>query len=147
MNARRRVSGSDATRVTIRGPLFTRFETDAEIEVSDVARDLADLLGARRALARDVPGVLGFGLPSVSGMAPGSHSDRMRAAAMLARAIEQFEPRLEQVQVVPDGNMTDFTFRIEAVLVQPEEARSIRLRVLSPRRGGGLSAEVEVIGD
>ena len=61
--------------------------------------------------------------------------------------IEQFEPRLEQVRVVPDDDTTDFNFHVEAELVRPDENRSIRLRVLSPRRGGGLSAEVEAIGD
>ena len=146
MSRGRRIGAGDAERMVIRGPLFSRFESDDVVFVSDVARDLADLLGARKVFSFDVPGVLGYGLPSVSGMAPGSHSDRARVAGMVARVIERFEPRLDQVRVESDGNMSDFTYRVDAVLVQPDEARSVRFRVLSPRRGGGLSAEVEVIG-
>ena len=144
--ATRRVRGSDVSLST-RIPLFTRFETGEDAGLDDLARDLADILGSRRVLPHRVPGILNWGLPGISGVSPNSHKDRVRVAGLVAQVIEQFEPRLEQVRVVPDDDMTDFNFHIEAELVRPDENQSITLRVLSPRRGGGLSAEVQVIGE
>jgi type VI secretion system lysozyme-like protein len=131
-------------------PLFDRFESDRSAGLGELARDIADFLGARSALPGHQPGVLSWGLPDMSGLASTSMQDRQRIADYIARAIEQFEPRLERVSVTPVEDATDFIFQIEAQLVELEDDESenapITLRILSPHRGGGLGAEVVAIG-
>ena len=130
----------------VRTPLFDRFESDRESGLGELARDVADILGARRALEGDPPGVPGWGLPDLSGLSPASSRDRERIAEYVARAIERFEPRLERVSVTPMEDIGDFTFRIDAELVEPE-GEPIALRILCPRLGGGAGAEVVVIAE
>ena len=125
-------------------PLFDRFESDHPADTSTLARDMTDILGARKVMPRRVPGVLNWGLPDVSGRSPSSHKDREYIAAALRGVLMQFEPRLAWVSVTPMEGRTDFTCIIDAQMVQPED-HSVTLRVLSPTLGGGLSAEVLVL--
>ena len=126
-------------------PLFTRFTSAEESDYSDLVRDLSDLLGARRGFSNRLPGILDWGLPSLSGISPSSERDREDVAKHLAEAIERFEPRVEQVRVIPVPGVRDFAFEIEAILAETPDG-AIKLRVLAPRRGGGLGADVVVIG-
>ena len=125
-------------------PLFDRFESDRESGLEELARDVADILGARRAFKCDLPGVPGWGLPDLSGLSPASSRDRERIAEYVAQAIERFEPRLERVNVTPMEDTGDFMFRIDAELLVPE-GEPVTLRILCPRLGGGVGAEVVVI--
>ena len=125
-------------------PLFQRFESDRRADLDDLANDIADILGARRAIPGRVPGVLGWGLPGTSGLAPQSDKDRSDVATIIAATIERFEPRLQNVRVTPAAKSVDFAFVLEAELVQTDD-RSVMLRILSPRRGGALGADVAVI--
>ncbi len=126
-------------------PLFTRFTSAEESDYSDLVRDLSDLLGARRGFSNRLPGILDWGLPSLSGISPSSERDREDVAKHVAEAIERFEPRVEQVRVIPVPGVRDFAFEIEAILAETPDG-TIKLRVLAPRRGGGLGADVVVIG-
>ena len=132
--------------VPIMTPLFDRFESDDPANMSTLADDVTDILGARKVVPQRVPGVLNWGLPDVSGLSPSSQKDREHIAAALRDVLMQFEPRLAQVTVTPMEGRTDFTCIINAQMVQPED-RSVILRVLSPLQGGGLSAEVVVLKD
>ena len=127
-------------------PLFDRFESNRESGLDELTRDVADILGARRALEGDLPGVLSWGLPDLSGLSPASRRDRERIAEYIAQAIERFEPRLQRVNVTTMEDTGDFMFRIDAWLVVPE-SEPITLRILCPRLGGGAGAEVAVIGE
>ena len=125
--------------------LFDRFESERESGFTTLARDLADLLGARRAFPRPMPGILNWGLSGLSGLNPTSHQDRLRLAGQIEAAIEQFEPRLQHVRATPIEDTTDFAFELEATFIDAVE-ESISLRILAPLRGGGLGAEVIVLG-
>ena len=127
-------------------PLFDRFESDREADLDGLARDIADILGARRGYQGNLPGVLSWGLPPMQGLSPSSPKDRDRIAAYIQEAIEKFEPRLENVNVIPIEGRFDFSFQLEAELVSLDNSE-ITLRIFSPRRGGGLGADVTVIGD
>ncbi len=131
--------------VNLHTPLFDRFESGRPADLGSLARDIADILGARRAHRGALPGVLSWGLPDMSGLTPTSEKDQETIAAMVERVIERFEPRLENVRVIPVRDAVDFTFTLEADLVQSKDD-SITLRILSPRRGGALGADIEVIG-
>ena len=127
-------------------PLFDRFESDRNAGLPELARDLANILGGRRATPGRAPGILNWGLPSFIGLSSISAEDRRRIAHAIVTAIEEYEPRLERVRVTPVMDSPGFSFRLDADLVQPED-RTVSLRILSPRTGGGLSAEVAVVGD
>lgn len=127
-------------------PLFDRFESERESGLGELARDVADILGARRALEGDLPGVLSWGLPDLSGLSPASSRDREHLAEYIAQALERFEPRLERVNVTPTEDTGEFVFRIDAERIVPE-GEPIALRILCPRLGGGAGAEVVVIGE
>jgi len=88
--------------------------------------------------------VLGWGLPDLIGYSPCSEKDRKTVAAAIAQAINRFEPRLNRVQVTPVGTSVDFTFVLEAELSQ-SPGELMKLRILSPRKGGALGADVTVI--
>lgn len=128
-------------------PLFDRF-TSGKMDpgMAGLARDVADIIGARRArFPYRTSGILDWGLSNTVGMTPGSDSDRYRIAEQIADALYQFEPRLENVKVVPLEDSADFAFLLEAQVVDTED-ESLTLRILSPRRGGGLGADVVVMG-
>ena len=126
-------------------PLFDRFESDRQSGARELARDIADIIGARRISGGNLPGILGWGLPATTGLSPTSSRDRERIAGYIAEALRRFEPRLERVSVAPLEDTSDFAFRIDAQFHPPDDD-SIMLRILSPRRGGGLGADVAVIG-
>lgn len=129
--------------VGLRSQLFDRFEGRGGSGADRLSADLADLLGSRRAYPRNLPGILSWGLPGMAGISPGSDSDRERVAEYIAGAIRRFEPRLANVVVTPAGEGVDFSFVLEAQLAD-RGGEGVRLRVLAPRRGGGLSADVAV---
>lgn len=133
-----------ANRSPVETQLLDRFESDRGADWNTLARDLADLLGARRAFAGRVPGVLGWGLPGMGGLVPNSEGDRERVATMIGTAIRRFEHRLTDVTVKPVEGTTDFTFELQARL-RNADIGLVTLRILSPRRGGALSADVEVV--
>lgn len=124
--------------------LFDRFESSEEIGADRLAVDLADILSGRRAFAGRELGVLSWGLPSMANITSKSPQDRQRVADYIADALDRFEPRLEDVRVVPIEDSVDFSFRIEGRLVGPGSS-SITLRILSPMVGGGLGAQVVVL--
>ncbi len=112
----------------------------------DLARDISDILGARRAISGNAPGVLSWGLPgSITGLSPQVDNDRKQLAEHMRDLLVQFEPRLEDVQVIPVAGAKDFSFQLTGSVVD-EEDDSVTLRIITPRRGGGLGAEVAVIG-
>ncbi len=126
--------------------VFDRFESDRESGPAELARDLADLLGARRTHERSLPGILNWGLPGAAGMTPASSADCERIAGWIRDAIRRHEPRLEHVRVTPTEDTSGFAFYIEAHAGETGSG-SVRLRVLSPRIGGGLGSEVVVLED
>ena len=126
--------------------LFDRFHSARRPDISDFARDVADVLGARRAFSRPMPGVLNWGLPSMAGLNPTSEADRAYVAMCIAELLQQFEPRLAHVNVAPISNAREFAFALEGELLDDEDLEPLTLRILSPRRGGGLGADVVVVG-
>lgn len=129
----------------MRKQLFDRFNSDGDGDFSNLAFDISDILGARRAIEEDLPGVLSWGLPGLSLMSPQSDQDRKKVARRIEEAIIKFEPRLEDVEVIPSEGSNDFSFQLKATLIGSDD-ESIHLRILTPRRGGGLGAEVAIIG-
>lgn len=129
----------------MRKQLFDRFDSAGDGDFSNLAFDLSDILGARRAIEDDLPGVLSWGLPGLSLMSPQSDKDRKKVARLMEEIIMKFEPRLEEVEVVPSEGSNDFSFQLKANLVGSDD-ESIRLRILTPRRGGGLGAEIAIVG-
>lgn len=124
--------------------LFDRFETDGDARPEALAADLADILGGRRQFQARSLGVLSWGMPSMSSITSRSMPDRRRVAEYIADTIDRFEPRLEDVRVVPMEDAADFQFRIEARLVE-DDSSSLTLRILAPQIGGGLGAKVMVL--
>lgn len=125
---------------TARKQFYDRF--DAPQPGADVLpRDLADLLGSRRPYPVNLPGILSWGLTGMAGISPGSEGDRERVAQHIAATIRRFEPRLANVKVTPHEDSLDFAFVLEADLLDGS-GEDVRLRIQTPRRGGGLSADV-----
>ena len=136
---------TEAGGLALQTPLFDRFERPGRSHLGDLTRDLADILGARRAIPGQVPGVLAWGLEGIGNFSPSSEEDQQRLANQIARTIERFEPRLENVVVTPIAHDTEFRFTVDASLVR-RGGGSVRLRILTPRRGGGLGADVSMVG-
>lgn len=113
--------------------------------MASLARDIADILGARRAISGGLPGVLSWGLPDIASKSPQKEDDRGEVAEYMRAALAHFEPRLENVEVLPAPGSKDFSFELKADLVE-EHDNIVTLRIVTPRRGGGLGAEVVVIG-
>ena len=93
----------------------------------NVRRDLEDLLNTRVRCRSWPPNLtelerslLNYGLPDFTGLKLGAPSDQERFRFILQRAIEMFEPRLENVTVekLNQGEALNRTlsFRIEAIL-------------------------------
>ncbi len=129
----------------MKSTLLDRFESPTPPGLDALARDVADILGARRAFPRRMPGVLNWGLPGTVFLSPSSPEDRRFLAAQIEAALEEFEPRLVNVRAVPVPNVQDFVFELRATLVEPAD-ETVSVRILTPRRGGGLGAEVIVLG-
>jgi len=138
------ILGAKSRRIELRALLFDRFEGKRSVGLEDLARDLADILGARRYQTGPVPGMLSWGLPGIGNFSPSSEQDHQRLADLIAGLIARFEPRLERVTVTPVGGGVDFRFTVAADLSQ-ESDRALRLRILAPRRGGALGADVVYI--
>lgn len=130
----------------MRKQLFDRFESNKELDVSDLARDIADILGARRALSgHRLPGVLTWGLPpSTTTLSPQVFADREKVAGYMKAALISFEPRLENIEVIPTEGSNDFSFELHGNIID-DDGDTVTLRIITPRRGGGLGAEVVVI--
>ena len=122
-------------------PLFDRFEGRRGADGGSLARDLEDLLGARRAAPNPGEGVVGWGVPIPPGLSPLVESHRERVARLIGEAIARFEPRLRDVRIAPVEGASEFLFDIEG-WTYGEEPTTLRLRVLVPRRDGGLGAKV-----
>ena len=125
--------------------LFDRFDTEPSLGMVALVRDITDLLGARRYHGGPVPGLLGWGLSKTIGRSPSSQADRDEIADQIADQLRRFEPRLTNVRVTPVLDDKEFAFEIEARVVTEDDERLI-LRVVTPRRGGGLGAELLVVG-
>ena len=123
--------------------LFDRFGPEERAGTQCLVDHLADLLGGRRAFADSGLGVLSWGMPPLTNRVAQSVGDRQYVAQCIAETISRFEPRLENVRVTPVEGAKDFTFAIQATLV--EQSSAISLRILSPYVGGGLGAKVEVV--
>ena len=124
--------------------LFDRFETDEDTGLERIAADLADILSGRRMFSGRRLGVLGWGMPSMTNITSRTTQHRQQVAGYIADTLNRFEPRLEGIKVVPMEDAVDFSFRIEAQLVESGSS-SITLRILSPLVGGGLGAKVVVL--
>ena len=124
--------------------LFDRFESDRDPGIPGLLRDIADLLGARRSWSQPLPGILSWGLAGASGLNPESAVDREYLASQIVEALTRFEPRLAGINVIPVEDSKNFSFRLEATLLASED-ESLTLRILAPRIGGGLGAEVLVL--
>ena len=124
--------------------LFDRFEADEDAKPENLAADLADILGGRRIFSMPGVGVLGWGMPSMTNVTSRSEAARRLVAEYIAQTLDRFEPRLDDVRVMPMAGVADFQFRIEAHLVQ-DESSSLTLRILAPEIGGGLGAKVMVL--
>ena len=123
--------------------LLQRFAAVDEGDPRMLAIELADLLGGRRIFAGRGLGVLSWGMPPLSNPARASEADRLRIAECIADAIQQFEPRLERVQVTPNDDSEELSFQITASLVA--ESSTIRLRIFSPYAKGRFGAQIEVV--
>lgn len=134
-----------STRIssTLHANFFDRFGSDEDVGPESIAVELADMLSGRQVHARRDLGVLSWGLPSMLNLVARSPSDRQYVAECIADAIHRFQPRLEGVKVTPIEGTSDFTFTIEATLV--DDSSTINLRILSPYVGGGLGARVDVV--
>ena len=139
------IAPSEARGSALSTPLFDRFERPGRSNIRDLAREVADILGARRAVPGRMPGVLAWGLDGIGTYSPSSEDDQRRLANQITRLIERFEPRLENVVVTPVESKTEFRFTLEASLVR-QGGGAVRLRILTPRRGGTLGADVSVAG-
>lgn len=123
--------------------LLDRFEGDREAGAEALATDIADLLGSRRLYSERRMGVLAYGLPPLLNRVARSADDRQYVAGCIADALERFQPHLENVRVTPVESAADFSFVIEATVV--DESSTVTFRILSPHVGGGLGAQVEVV--
>ena len=126
--------------------LFDRLEGAGTESVPErLARDIADVLGARRILESSSRyRVLAWGLPSLDAITRRSLDNKRRVAGYIAETLRAFEPRLRSVRVTPIEEEVEFQFRIEAELVGDDTA-SVTLRVMAPLPGGGLGAEAVVL--
>jgi len=140
------LSPSDSRAPRLHTPLFDRFASNRPADLRSLARDIADILGARRAKTGLAPGILAWGLPSLGNMSPASEADRPRVASAIAEALNRFEPRLSGVRVTPDSEAGEFAFSVSANLIQ-QGGEVVSLRILAPRRGGALGADVLLLND
>ena len=127
--------------------LFDRLEGAGMDSVPErLARDVADVLGARRILESSSRfRVLAFGLSSLDAITRRSPDNKRRVAGHIAETLRAFEPRLRSARVTPVEEEVEFQFRIEAEL-EEDDGGSVTLRVRAPRSGGGLGAEAVVLG-
>ncbi len=152
--------------VRVRMPLFDRL-TDREPGVSQeprpqrslsrrelkesVRRELERLFNTRIPLAAHRMAddyewsVVDYGIPDFFGFSPGNPRDENRLGAILARAIEAFEPRLRGVKVTVEGfqgRYRPFRAQVDATLVVAsiEEPVSFPARIGSEPGGSEVNA-------
>ena len=128
----------------MRSTLFDRFESDDEPNVDQLAEDMAEILSGRRAFSSRALGVLCWGMPPMNDITSRSLRDKEKVARYITETLIRFEPRLERVRVTPIEDAVDYSFRIEAQVIESETS-SVTLRILSPLVGGGLGARVVVL--
>ena len=128
----------------MRSTLFDRFESDDDPSVDQLANDMAEMLSGRRAFASRALGVLCWGMPPMNDITSRSLRDKEQVARYITETLIRFEPRLERVRVTPIEDAVDYSFRIEAQVIESETS-SVTLRILSPLVGGGLGARVVVL--
>jgi type VI secretion system lysozyme-like protein len=104
-------------------PQFLRFG-DRQAVAESVRRELEQLLNTRsptasRRYAERPLTVIDYGIPDLLEFNPQSSADRSRLAALMARAIDAFEPRLTQVHVTVElaaGRPQELFVRLTAAL-------------------------------
>ena len=89
--------------------------------------------------------MLNWGLAIPKSLSPAAQQDREYLARHIEDAIREFEPRLSGVQVLVLEAQGEFRYEIVARRVDPDD-QTLALRVLTPRRGGGLGADIVVLG-
>lgn len=124
-------------------PLLDRFESADPDAAGCLARDIADVLGGRRLFHGHHLGVLAWGLPHMGDVTTRSPDAKQLVASYIAQTLGLFEPRLEDVRIVPVEGAVDFSFRIEA-RHGPQRGQAVVLTLLSPFVGGALGAAVGV---
>ena len=153
----------------VRAPLFDRL-VDREPHVpaeprplrtldpqglrESVRRELERMLNTRSSLPVDeLAGrpeltVLEYGIPDLSAFSAGSDEDQVRLAAVVARAVSAFEPRLRQVKISTLGledERRSQRLRIDALLMVDEVAEPISFPAVVGLRTGAV--EVGSFGD
>lgn len=155
----------------VRAPLFDRL-VDREPHVpaeprplrtldpqglrESVRRELERMLNTRSALPVDeLEGrpeltVLEYGIPDLSAFSAGSDEDQVRLAAVVARAVSAFEPRLRQVKVsalgLEDGRRS-LRLRVDALLTVDEVAEPVSFPAVVGLRTGNVEVqEVQPLG-
>ncbi len=127
-------------------PLFHRFESAKPYTMENFSQDVADILGARRALPFNVEGVIGWGLQNTYGFSPNSDTDRRKVAQFLETTLTKFEPRLAKIQVSIDVEH-GLSFRLDAILYSEDGDEELALRLANPSGGGVLGAGVSRINE
>lgn len=133
-------------------PQFSRSTTVRQYKAS-VRRDLQNLMNTKRIpdeAGEDLPltrkSLYNIGLPDVSWISLSSPADRKRLTAEIARTIEFYEPRLQNIRVTlvdtPGINTRMMNFKVEALLVMDPAPEQITFdAVFEPSR-----AEYEIRG-
>lgn len=113
-----------------------------------VRRELARLIGTRcpvsAAEMEDRPRtVIDYGIPDFSSFSAARHDDRKRLAAAVREAIEAYEPRLREVEVIiePASGGFELSGRIEAVLVGDEVAEAVSFPTVFMDRMGAVEVQ------
>lgn len=125
--------------------LLDRFEQVTPDALGEqIARDIEDLLSARRTL--DDParhGVLAYGMPALDDIVRRSRQDKNKVAKRIEATLRAFEPRFSRVRVNPIEHERDFHFTITADM--DDHAGTVTLQVISPLFGAGLGAEARTM--
>jgi type VI secretion system protein ImpF len=88
-------------------PSPARVHNRTELKES-VRREIARLLNTRCAARQDRNGsVIDYGIPDFSWMSAASGDDRQLLADTIARKVRAFEPRLQDVRVTIESDVTD----------------------------------------
>jgi type VI secretion system protein ImpF len=153
----------------VRAPLFDRL-VDREPHVpaeprplrtldpqglrESVRRELERMLNTRSSLPVDRLAerpeltVLEYGIPDLSAFSAGNDEDEVRLAAIVARAVAAFEPRLRQVKVAVIGlrdERRSLLLRVDGLLTADEVAEPVSFPAVVSLRTGIV--EVPPLGD
>ncbi|QEK39908.1 type VI secretion system baseplate subunit TssE [Candidatus Sneabacter namystus] len=98
-------------------------EGSEEAIVREIVGDVTNLLNSRPQYCmqeEESCSILGYGIPDLSQYTPYSIKDRERVVVIIQKCLERFEPRLEDLSVVPvekqDQYTSEFHFIIRAAL-------------------------------